>query len=821
MKRKTVVILLLSAMLLNACGKKKDENAQKKEKIDVTMFEENDKKRSKYKGYTVEEVYINGKKVKIDVQSHGDHYHIIYDGKKYSLSKEKYNELFDVNNKIVLEKETIEKSLAEIGENEIISYYKHGDHWHVKTKYGEFITYEDPGKVKNVNTLMTNSVRTIGQSELNSVRIVSFYKHGNHWHVKTSDGREYITYVDPSRKKNVEEIKDKEELKPEVKNDLFDKVFKHDDHFHVWFKGKEYIISAKEYEKAIRENKFSPEEEKENNAETLSKSELSKKAEEMVKDIMKRYGLKREQIKIDLENNVIVYPHGSHYHYDKIDPNKSGGHKHHHHHHHHHNNIKRNPEIENLKIVGPFYVEAANWSYNKKQFMGKYKVEGIKNIENYNFLTFITDNNELKENLEVNGKKSKVIIYLVLHGVDKSELSKIKTPNVILKDGQALKGWTGGAFDEVVRRDISRIAQIRKSDYKNSPKVLGPFTAEDNVSNLNIDKRDYYQPKFFAQGDFSGKAQVGQFELNGKKSRYFYYFVRDDISLEEAKNCGYKVPVPVGNEGYEFIGWNKDPNNKKFNGADYFLGVFGTNKTLIGSYIPSNPNNPYDLEDRNRPHPRGAVFYNPENYTTLVIKAGENGMIDGLDFGVDKVKTVCLVIRKGTTWKDLVGHYPIIRPNNGYREDSNYYGLLTKSETIGENKEYIVNFVKNESNNLYGSDDLYGSGNLYGNESLYGVPFRDEDLLGINSKNTDENKKTENLKEKGDSEKFLGEPLKNNTEISKEVEKPKINDNVENEKNKNNINSEKQTVDKKSKKSEKIEKENSKELQPVEKDKNL
>lgn len=808
-------------MILSSCSKKNEEVADKKEKIDVTMFEENDKKRSKYKGYTVEEVYLDGKKVKIDVQSHGDHYHIIYEGKKYSLSKEKYNELFNKDNKIVLGKENIEKSLAEINADEIISYYRHGDHWHVKTRSGEFITYEDPSKIKDINVLRANSISILDTTKLNNVYIVSYYKHGNHWHVRTSDGKEYVTHTDPSGNNGIDSIGDREELKPELPNKVFDRVLKHDDHVHVWINGKEHIISLEEYERAIRENRFEPKKE-ENNGNTLTDNELREKAEVMVQEIMKKYNLNRNQIKIDLENNVIVYPHGSHYHYDKIDPSKPGGHGHGHDHHHH--NIeqpKRNPEIENLKVVGPFHVENSKWIDNKREFMEKYKVEGIKNIENYNFLTFITDNNELKENLEVNGKKSKVIIYLVLYGVDKSELSKIKTPNVILKDGQALKGWTGGAFDEVVRRDISRIAQIRKSDYKNSPKVLGPFTPEDDVSNLNIDKRDYYQPKFFAQGDFSGKAQVGQFELNGKKSRYFYYFVRDDISLEEAKNCGYKVPVPVGNEGYEFIGWNNDPNNKKFNGADYFLGLFGTNKTLIGSYIPSNPNNPYDLEDRNRPHPRGAVFYNPENYTTLVIKAGENGMLDGLDFGVDKVKIVCLVIRKGTTWKDLSAYYPIASPNSGYGVALDYYGLLTKSETIGENKEYIVNFVKNESNNLYGSDDLYGSGNLYGNESLYGVPSRDEDLLGINSKNTDENKKTENPKEKGDSEKFLGEPLKNNTEISKEVEKPKINDNVENEKNKNNINSEKQTVDKKSKKSEKIEKENSKELQPVEKDKNL
>lgn len=68
-------MLLLSALVLSACGSKKEVKEKEKEKIDGSLFEENDSKRRKYKGYTVEEVYINGKKVKIDVQSYGDHSH--------------------------------------------------------------------------------------------------------------------------------------------------------------------------------------------------------------------------------------------------------------------------------------------------------------------------------------------------------------------------------------------------------------------------------------------------------------------------------------------------------------------------------------------------------------------------------------------------------------------------------------------------------------------------------------------------------------------------------------------------------------------------
>lgn len=57
-------MLLLSALVLSACGSKKEVKEKEKEKIDGSLFEENDSKKRKYKGYTVEEVYINGKKLK-------------------------------------------------------------------------------------------------------------------------------------------------------------------------------------------------------------------------------------------------------------------------------------------------------------------------------------------------------------------------------------------------------------------------------------------------------------------------------------------------------------------------------------------------------------------------------------------------------------------------------------------------------------------------------------------------------------------------------------------------------------------------------------
>lgn len=37
------------------------------------------------------------------------------------------------------------------------------------------------------------------------------------------------------------------------------RIVDHGDHVHAWFNGKEYFLSRTDYEKAIKENKFEPE----------------------------------------------------------------------------------------------------------------------------------------------------------------------------------------------------------------------------------------------------------------------------------------------------------------------------------------------------------------------------------------------------------------------------------------------------------------------------------------------------------------------------------------------------------------------------------
>ena len=263
MNRRSLCLLLFCCIFLSACGKRqKNETVTKKEKIDVTMFEENDKRRSKHEGYIMEDVYLNGKLVTIDAQNHGDHYHIIFEGKKYTLSKAKFLELKNPDNKIVFANENLEKNISDIDPNAIISYYKHGDHWHVITKNGEFITYQDPSGLKTATVLKKNAVQTVSNTQLNGLKIVRYYRHGDHWHVFTSDGKEYITYSNPVGISTISQITEKKESIVESNKGPFEKIVDHGDHIHVWVNGKEYVIDRKSYDKAISENKFVLEETK-------------------------------------------------------------------------------------------------------------------------------------------------------------------------------------------------------------------------------------------------------------------------------------------------------------------------------------------------------------------------------------------------------------------------------------------------------------------------------------------------------------------------------------------------------------------------------
>lgn len=147
---------------------------------------------------------------------------------------------------------------AEIKKSDIVRSYKHGDHWHVFTKDGkEHITYTDPSKLGDGNSLSLVSV--VSRNKLRGLNVTSILKHGDHWHVYTADGREYLTYEDPSsmfpnitvgtyvgshnshrNRRNSNNYSHANII--EKKKDRVVKILRHGDHWHIYTaSGKEYI----------------------------------------------------------------------------------------------------------------------------------------------------------------------------------------------------------------------------------------------------------------------------------------------------------------------------------------------------------------------------------------------------------------------------------------------------------------------------------------------------------------------------------------------------------------------------------------------------
>lgn len=102
-----------------------------------------------------------------------------------------------------VEKDTTTQVLIdapEVSASDIVKIVKHGDHWHVFTRDGrEIITYKDPTKARHAGDLKsTHSVVSVAALKRVGSEVVRILKHGDHYHVFTADGREFITYSDPS-----------------------------------------------------------------------------------------------------------------------------------------------------------------------------------------------------------------------------------------------------------------------------------------------------------------------------------------------------------------------------------------------------------------------------------------------------------------------------------------------------------------------------------------------------------------------------------------------------------------------------------------------
>lgn len=109
---------------------------------------------------------------------------------KHDFEEKKSSYVQDNTTEVLIDNPNIKKE-------DIAKIIKHGDHWHVFTKDGkEHITYTDPNTISYGSSISSSSV--VDSKDLNGTDVVAIKKHGNHWHVYTRDGQEYITYDDPS-----------------------------------------------------------------------------------------------------------------------------------------------------------------------------------------------------------------------------------------------------------------------------------------------------------------------------------------------------------------------------------------------------------------------------------------------------------------------------------------------------------------------------------------------------------------------------------------------------------------------------------------------
>ncbi len=137
-----------------------------------------------------------------------------------------------------------------INKDDIVKVVKHGDHWHVFTSDGkEHITYTDPSRMKSGQTMEMVSV--VSLEALRGMKVSSIKVHGDHWHVLTADGREFLTYEDPSalfpnvaigKYTGEDHHASQGTGSINTNTDRVVRILKHGDHYHVYTSsGNEYV----------------------------------------------------------------------------------------------------------------------------------------------------------------------------------------------------------------------------------------------------------------------------------------------------------------------------------------------------------------------------------------------------------------------------------------------------------------------------------------------------------------------------------------------------------------------------------------------------
>lgn len=311
--KKIILAVVLCSTILSSCSlfskpeKKSEQINESTKKVEQTT---DSNKQSTIKKDKTTEVLIDSEIKKEDIAKivkHGDHWHVFTKDGREKITYKDPNKLQNTSNFEMVS--VVGKSRLK-GQN-VVAIKKHGDHWHVYLRNGgEYLTYEDPSAMFphiKVGTYVGShsdhrqhnkriDARTIAHEkqklkqtiEKNDERVIKILKHGDHYHIYTSKGNEFVSYTDPrslypnaeygqyvgthaNRKQMIEKIiredrqkqknkqsskkthakqnsdkliKDEKLVKVEdnKKKHNVVKILKHGDHWHIYTKnGEEFI----------------------------------------------------------------------------------------------------------------------------------------------------------------------------------------------------------------------------------------------------------------------------------------------------------------------------------------------------------------------------------------------------------------------------------------------------------------------------------------------------------------------------------------------------------------------------------------------------
>lgn len=404
---------------------------------------------------------------------------------------------------------------------------------------------------------------------------------------------------------------------------------------------------------------------------------FEQRRERLIKEYMARFQVKREDISVD--GNYMSVRHGDHAHVYKIDPDLPDDPE---------RDVKTestNLDQETQTVYGPFYTEGSMDNLTRNGVYDKYKVEGIKNIKNFILLTFST--NSHYGNLEINGKKTKRIYYLVRKDMNWEDVN-IKLPEAVKDEGRIFKGWntdlpTKGKMEREHQSFYVDFDKLRKKPEKN---VYGPG---DNLDDFDLST---YVPVRYTT--FNN----GRLKLIGHIQGGFYYLVNPELTWKEARQQGLVDPEPVPNPNFEFIEYRrsgfyeKDENAKV--GVTVNLAAFGTTAPYLGPYVAADSNNPTDKNDPSR-H-RNFYYHNPDNYAAVGFKAEDGGQLVTQN---GRSKTLVYLVRKNLSLAQAGILPPWAQADSGYKRDD-AKNNLTKEELnkpVTSDKVYSMHFNKVES----------------------------------------------------------------------------------------------------------------------------